>query len=177
MSPTGYGRVTKLLHWLTVVALAAQFAIGYLLEVDDPGRGRGRGRGGGPGRGRGRGGDLEPLDLLGDDAFLTAHVALGLTILLLATVRLLWRRRVGLPPWAPGLSPRERVFAHRVEVGLYVLLFVIPSTGLWLLFVSDDALALHVTSHVLFYGVFALHVSLVLRHQFIHRDGLLRRML
>jgi hypothetical protein len=76
---SGYGSVTKWLHWSTVVALAAQFVVGYLLD-DERGRGRGRGRGGdgddgddgdssGPGsghelvldsgRGRGRGGDDE----------------------------------------------------------------------------------------------------------------------
>lgn len=30
----GYGAVTKLLHWLTVLAVAAQFVIGYSMDVD-----------------------------------------------------------------------------------------------------------------------------------------------
>ena len=171
----GYGRMTKTLHWLTFVALAAQFAIGHLLDVGGRGRGRGRGRGGGPGRGRGRGG--EDLEVFGDDQLLTAHVVLGLSILLLAAIRLLWRRRVGLPPWAPGLSPGERTVAHWTERVLYVLLFVIPLTGLFLVLVSDDLLALHVATHIVFYAAFALHVGLVLKHQFVNRDGLLRRML
>ena len=42
--PSGYGRVTKSLHWMTVVALVTQFTIGYTMEAD--GRGRGRGAGG-----------------------------------------------------------------------------------------------------------------------------------
>ena len=60
---TRYGVGARVLHWLTVVLLMAQFTVGYLLEDDDDsGRGRGRGRGGddgesGKGRGRGRGGD------------------------------------------------------------------------------------------------------------------------
>ncbi|MDX3645931.1 hypothetical protein, partial [Streptomyces sp. MB09-02B] len=43
--PHGYGTVTKTLHWVVFVALVVQFAVGYLLDVDDSGRGRGRGRG------------------------------------------------------------------------------------------------------------------------------------
>ncbi|WP_197415763.1 cytochrome b/b6 domain-containing protein [Mycobacterium sp. IS-1742] len=31
----GYGVVSKVLHWLTVVAVAAQFAIGWSMEADD----------------------------------------------------------------------------------------------------------------------------------------------
>jgi cytochrome b561 len=170
-----YGRVTRTLHWLTVAALGAQFAIGYTLDVGSSGRGRGRGRGGESGRGRGRGGG--DLDVFGDDRLLTAHVALGVTILLLAASRLLWRRHSVLPPWAEQLSATERTVAHWTERVLYLLLFVIPLTGLWLVLVSDDAVTLHVSSHIAFFIAVAAHVGLVLKHQLIHRDGLLRRML
>ena len=51
----GYGVVTKSLHWVTVLAVAAQFVVGYTMEVDDSGHGRGRGRGEESGHGRGRG--------------------------------------------------------------------------------------------------------------------------
>ncbi len=170
-----YGRTTRTLHWLTVAALATQFVVGYTMEADDSGRGRGRGRGSGSGRGRGRGGD--DLEVFGDDQLLTVHVLLGVTILVLATVRLLWRRHSTLPPWAPGLSASERTLAHWTERLLYVLLFVIPSTGLWLVLVSDDALAAHVAAHIAFFVVVTVHIGLVLKHQFIDRDHLLRRML
>jgi cytochrome b561 len=169
----GYAPLTKVLHWLTVGALAAQFTIGYLLDVDGGGRGRGRGRGGESGRGRGRGGDLDVFD----DPLLTAHVILGVTIIVLATIRVLWRWRSTLPPWAGGLSCGERALAHWTERVLYVLLFVVPLTGLWLVLVSDDAVALHVASHIAFFVALALHVGLVLKHQLIDRDQLLRRML
>ena len=170
----GYGRVTKILHWLTVAALVTQFTIGYSLDVGGRGRGRGRGRGGESGRGRGRGGDL---DVFGDNRLLTAHVLLGVTILVLAGVRLAWRRHSTLPPWAEGLSPAERTLAHWTERALYALLFAIPLTGLWLVLVSDDAVALHVASHIAFFGVVSAHIGLVLKHQLIDRDHLLRRMI
>ena len=169
-----YGRVTRTLHWLTVAALTTQFVIGYSMEAGESGRGRGRGRGGGSGRGRGRGGDL---DVFGDDPLLTAHVLLGVSILVLATVRLLWRRRTTLPPWAPGLSAAERTLAHWTERVLYVVLFAMPLTGLWLVLVSDDALALHIASHVAFFVAVAAHLGLVLKHQLLDRDHLIRRML
>ncbi len=167
--------MTRTLHWLTAAALVAQFALGYLLDVGGNGRGRGRGRGGESGRGRGRGGD--DLDIFGDDAVLTAHVVVGVTILVLTMVRLYWRRRMSLPPWADGLSAAERTFADWTERTLYLLLFVIPLTGLWLVLVSDDAVAVHVASHIAFFLAIAAHLGLVLKHQLIDRDGLLRRML
>lgn len=43
--------------------------------------------------------------------------------------------------------------------------------------VSDDAVALHVAAHVAFFVTIAAHVGLVLKHQLVDRDGLLRRML
>jgi cytochrome b561 len=169
-----YGRVTRTLHWLTVAALATQFTIGYLVDVGGQGRGRGRGRGEGSGRGRGRGGD--DLDVFGDDALLTAHILVGLTILVLAVVRLYWRNRTTLPPWAPGLTVAERTLAHWTERALYVLLFTIPLTGLWLVLISDDAVEVHVASHIAFFVVVAAHIGLVLKHQLIDRDRLPRRM-
>ena len=135
-----------------MAALIAQFTIGYAMDAGESGRGRGRGRGGGSGRGRGRGGDLT---VFGDDGLLTAHVVLGVTILVLATVRVWWRRRSTLPPWAPGLSAAERTLAHWNERALYTLLFVVPLTGLWLVLISDDAVAVHIASHVALFVVVA----------------------
>jgi cytochrome b561 len=166
-----YGAVARWLHWVTVLALVAQFTIGYLMEADDSsGRGRGRGRGEGSGHGRGRGGDDDSL--LGDGwTLVTTHVALGLTILLLAALRVAWRRASGLPPWAESLAPAERRLATTTERTLLVLLFVIPLTGLSLVLGDDDLLWLHVTAHIAFFVALAAHVGLVLRR------GLLPRML
>lgn len=173
----GYGLVTKGLHWAIVAAIVAQFTLGYLLDGESSGRGRGRGRSGESGRGRGRGGD-SGYDVFGDDSLLTAHVMLGATILTLAAIRLVWRLATPLPPWAPTLSPFERTLAHWTERALYVLMFAIPLTGIWLVVADDDdALAPHVTSHICFFVAIALHVGLVLKHQLIDRDRLLRRML
>jgi len=174
----GYGLIAKTLHWTVAGAIASQFVVGYVMEADSSGRGRGRGRGrsgeSGRGRGRGRGGDYE---LFGDDALLTVHVVLGATILALAVVRLVWRVTTPLPPWAATLSRSERRLAHLTERTLYVLMFVIPTSGLLVVTTGGDYLAAHIASHVAFYIVIAIHVGLVLKHQFVDRDHLLRRML
>lgn len=52
-----------------------------------------------------------------------------------------------------------------------------PASGLWLVLVSDDAVAVHVGSHVAFFVALAAHLSLILKHQLIRRDRLLSRML
>jgi cytochrome b561 len=164
-----YGATARWLHWATVLALLTQFVVGYLLDVDDSGRGRGRGRGEGRGRGRGHGGD-ESLPDLGWN-LLTVHVTLGVLIVLLATVRVVWRRINGLPPWSESLGPSQRLLVSVTERALLTLLFVVPLTGLVLLLGDDDLLWLHVTAHVTFYVVLAAHIGLVLRR------GLLPRML
>jgi cytochrome b561 len=155
--------------------ILVQFVVGYTMDAGGSGRGRGRGRGGDSGRGRGRGGGYDPF---ADDTWLTVHVVLGATILTLALVRLVWRVVTPLPPWADTLSPGERTLAHWTERLLYMLMLAIPSTGLWLIVADDDdALAPHVVSHVAFFVVIAAHVGLVLKHQLVNRDRLLRRML
>lgn len=132
-----------------------------------------------------------------EDKLLLLHGLLGLLILSIAIVRLIYRLKAGLPPWAPTLTPAERRMAHWTEVVLYSLMFLIPLTGLALLFasgedweiwgrewqapyeVADDDLLLagHITTHVLFFIAFLAHIGLVFKHQLVNRDRLLRRML
>lgn len=177
----GYGIVTKVLHWMTVVALAAQFVVGYSLDRAD---------------------DL--LDGVADrwlggeeDRLLIVHAAIGVGILILAVVRVAWRTATPLPPWANGLSEVERRVAHRVEQVLYGLIFVIPLTGLGLVLASgedwdlgegewqapweladdDLLLAAHIAAHLTFFAALLIHVGLVLKHQIVDRDRLLNRIL
>jgi cytochrome b561 len=162
-------------------ALTAQFAIGYAIERFD---------------------DLleTPVELwLGgeEDSLLIVHAGLGVTILVLALVRVASRVRVGLPPWAETLSAFERRLAHRTEMVLYALMFLIPVTGLALLLLSgedwdvlggeweapfeviddDVLLGAHISTHVLFLFAIAAHLGLVFKHQLVNRDGILQRML
>jgi cytochrome b561 len=172
-APTGYRSTGKALHWLTVLALAAQFAVGYVMEADDSGGGRGRGRGRGEesGRGRGRGGESEGY-LDDPDTLLKVHVVLGVTILVLAVARVVWRRVAGLPPWAEQLTPAQRRLASWTERVLLATLFAIPVSGLALVATGeDDLLWLHVGAHVTFFAALLVHLGLVAWR------GLLPRML
>lgn len=61
-----------------------------------------------------------------EEALPPTHAVLGLLILGLAVIRVAWRGRVGLPPWADGLSATERRVAHSTERILYWLMFSHP---------------------------------------------------
>lgn len=169
--PAGYGTVTKVLHWLTVAALAIQFTVGYAMEAVSEWV---------------SGTD----DSHADEAAVFVHGWIGGGILALATIRLVWRLRTPLPPWAPQLTAAEKRLATVTERTLYTLLFVIPATGIGLLYLSgkrrdiaedqrweppydligDDALlAAHITAHVVFYVTLAVHVGLALRRRTLSR--------
>lgn len=177
----GHHPLTRVLHWTMAGLIGLQFVVGYSLErADDL---------------------LEPVvdAWLGgeDDLLVGVHALIGVAILLLAVVRVTWRRVAGLPPWAPGLSALERRLAHRVEQILYTMMFLIPLSGLALVLASgedwdlgrrtwqapvevaddDILLGVHIATHVTFLATLAIHVGMVLKHQLIDRDGLLRRML
>lgn len=179
----GYRPSQKVLHWLTVAAVGAQFAVGYNLDLDeecDP-----------PGEDR-SGGDTsdafeerldrleercearaDDYDLLGGGFDLAElHLLLGLTVLALGVVRPLWRRVAGLPPWSEHLSAADRRLVHWTERALLLLLVVVPVSGLLLVATGDDAwLPLHVAAHVAFFVALAAHLFTNLR------PAILRRML
>ncbi|UOY02403.1 cytochrome b [Blastococcus sp. PRF04-17] len=210
--PHGYGVVTKTLHWLTVAAIAAQFAVGWTMDFDE---------------GADRADDAldaeadrleedaeqrgdaaedaaeaeierreDALDAREDDqasevfsdvitgsAFADGislpelHVLLGLFVIVLALVRILWRRATPLPPWAEHLSAGERRLEGLLEKLLLALLVVVPASGLLLVAADDDWLPLHVAAQIGFLVVIAAHVGLVLSHTVVRRNRHLARML
>ena len=170
----GYGLVTKVLHWLTVAAIAAQFAVGWTMEADDPALKREDERidqleelGEEQAEGQGEAAEQafeNEIDRLRDeldareDEYVSAafsdvfsgeflagglsgpelHVLLGLSIMLLGLLRVVWRARTPLPPWADHLGPGERRLESLLEKALLTLLFVVPGTGLLLIAGSTD---------------------------------------
>ena len=108
---------------------------------------------------------------------LPVHVALGITILVLATVRVLWRLTTPLPPWQESLTGTEKRVATWTERVMLGLLFVIPISGLVLRFGGDaDVLVVHIVGHIAFYLALATHLALVLGRGLAGRPVLLRRM-
>ncbi|HEU4850701.1 MAG TPA: cytochrome b [Telluria sp.] len=163
------------LHWLMAVMIIANFTLGVVM-VDIPG--------------------LTPTKL----RYFSWHKWAGVTILLLATVRLLWRLKHPAPP-LPDTMPRwEKLAANGSHLLLYVLLFAVPLSGYFytlaagvpvvyfgvielpVLIGRDPALkevleTTHFGLNLLLAATVAVHVLAALKHQFIDRDSVLRRML
>ena len=172
-SPNRYGLVTQSLHWLVVVLVIVQF---FLAEaVDEMPRG------------------AQKLEWLG------WHRSVGLTILVVALVRVTWRTFDRLPDPLP-MPDWQRKASLATHWALYALLFALPLTG-WMMSSAEGATVswfglvqlpglvvpskplgeiLHVLHSVLATSLLVLaglHVLAALMHQFVDRDGLLYRML
>jgi len=169
-----YGTVAIGLHWLMFVLIAGGFGLGTFM-VDLP---------------------LSPDKL----RYFSWHKWIGVTVFLLAVVRVAWRI-AHAPPALPAAMPAWQCrAAHASHAALYALVLVIPLTG-WLyssaagvptvylgwvqlpdLVGRDKALAgtlgsVHVTLNYGLLGVVLVHAAAALKHQFVDRDGVLLRML
>ena len=177
----GYRTSQKVLHWLTVATVAAQFAVGYNLDLDeecDP-----------PGEDR-SGGDTsdafeerldrleercearaDDYDLLGGGFDLPElHLSLGLAILAIGLLRPVWRRYDGFPPWSEHLSAGERRLVHWTERSLMALLVLVPVSGVALIWTGDDDwLPLHLTAHAGFFLALLFHLFTNLRPRILRR--------
>lgn len=169
-----WGAPAQLLHWLIALFIVAQFTLAWLFDDLPAG--------------------AKKLTLL------ARHKSIGITILLLALVRLGWRWANPTPLLPDTLKPYERSLARFTHRLLYVLLLAVPVSG-WLmssargfpvswfgffqlpdLVPKDKPLyeALVITHTVLAWtlgGVVALHLGAALKHHFMLKDDVLRRML
>lgn len=162
------------LHWLVALLIFAGWGLGlYMSELP-----------------------LSPAKL----RYYSWHKWIGVTVFLLAIVRVAWlatHRPPALPPHTPRWQARSARLTH---TALYALMFVLPFSG-WLmssakgvptvyfgvlplpdLIAKDKALGEILASvHAsLAYGLAALvilHVAAAVKHQFIDRDGLMARMI
>lgn len=163
------------LHWMIAVLIIAAFALGVTM-VDIPG--------------------ITPTKL----KYFSWHKWLGITVLGLACLRLLWRL-FNKPPAYPATMPGwQRNAAHLLHGALYVLMFAIPVSGylyslaagvpvvylgilpLPAVIGADAELrpvlkAVHYWLNMGLLALFIMHVAAALKHQFIDRDGVMRRML
>lgn len=170
-----YGGVAILLHWLIALMIVGTFTLG-LVMVDIPG--------------------LTPAKL----KYFSWHKWAGVTILALACLRLLWRLTHAAPPY-PGSMPRWQIgAAHATHFLLYLLIFAVPLSGYFYtlsagvpvvylgLFPLPVLIAPHpewkaalkLTHYVLNMTLLAsvcLHVLAALKHHFIDRDDIPKRML
>jgi len=128
------------------------------------------------------------------------HKSFGITILMLAVIRLVWRLVNPVPDLSAETRPWERVLAKISHVLRYALIFAMPLSGWtmssarnfpvswfgWMqlpdLVKPDPQLYerlkdLHETLFIVLVSVAALHAAGALKHHFIDRNDVLRRML
>lgn len=169
-----WGALAQALHWSIVALLVVQVTLAALADDLPPG--------------------ARKLGLL------AWHKSFGITVLLLAGLRLAWRLANPSPVLPRSLKPWERRLAPLTHGALYVLIFAQPISG-WLMSSArgfpvswfglfqlpdlvpkskplfDGMVALHGMLATALYVVVALHVLAALKHHFIYRDDVLRRML
>lgn len=167
-----YGAPAIALHWVIAALIAGTFAFGlYMTELPN-----------------------SPRKL----QFYNWHKWAGATFLALTLVRLAWRA-THRPPAPPPMPAWQARLAAAVMVALYVMFFVVPLVGwayssslgyplVWFGIVPlpdfvpvDRELARaikpwHGRAAWLLAALVALHLAGVVKHQWLDRDGLLRRM-
>ena len=168
-----YHPIARSLHWLMALLLAGLVSLGVYM-TDLP---------------------LSPEKF----QYYSWHKWAGVTAFALVCARLLWRLAHPAPALPPTLSMPARLAAHAGHLALYGLMVAIPLTG-WLmssakgvqtvwfgvlpipdLLARDNALGhqlaeVHESLNWTMVALVAGHVGAALYHQFVLRDGTLRRM-
>lgn len=170
-----YTNTAILLHWLMALLIVAAFALG-LTMVDIPG--------------------LTPTKL----KYFSWHKWLGVSVLGLACLRLLWRLAHPAPAYPAGMPAWQHQAAAALHGLLYLSIFAIPLSGYFyslaagvpvvylglvplpVLIAPDPELkpllkSVHYALNLLLLGGVGLHVLAALKHQFIDRDGVFKRIL
>lgn len=169
-----WGVISKSLHWLIVLLIIMQWVIMQRAEA---------------------------LPMGSDKIFVIGmHKSFGMTVFALAIIRLVWRWANPVPTLEGQAHNWERMLAGLSHLLLYALIFAMPLTG-WLMssarnfpvswfgvFTLPDLVApdktLYERMNDLHHALFAvlvvvalLHVAGALKHQFIDKNEVLRRML
>ncbi len=169
-----YNGAAQTLHWLIALLVVIQFVLAKMAAPLSLG--------------------ARKLALLAD------HKSIGMTVFVLAVIRIAWRVKSPPPPLPTEMHRTERTVAAATHASLYMLLFAMPVSG-WLMssaknysvswfsiFVWPNLIGpneavfgwLKALHHALGNGLLAiasLHVLGAIKHHFWNRDGILLRML
>ncbi len=166
-----YGVINKAFHWILALLIFGMLGLG-LYMVGLP-----------------KNPDRAP--------FYVFHKATGTVILLLVTLRLLWRWST-VTPILETIPRYQRVGAHITHVTLYVLMFAAPISGMLMSLLGGHSISFYGwftipaftknpevahLSHIIHEGLvyfwvllLALHIAAALYHHFIRKDDVLKRM-
>jgi cytochrome b561 len=176
-----YGAVAKWFHWITVGLIAIALPSGFVIKFIT--------------------GEADGAYKMG---FYAIHESAGLTVLLAAVARILWKATHPAPPHPPELPAPMRMAATAVHHGLYALLIIQPLLGFFAtnawgfplqgqtaylrlidlpkFMEASEGLArtlslLHTIGGYLFVLLLAAHIGGAIFHHAIRKDGTLMRML
>lgn len=170
----GYTRTAIALHWLIALLVFCAFPLGvYMHDLPfSPGR----------------------LKLY------SYHKWLGVTVFLLAVVRVAWRIGHPVPPPPAGMPAWQRIASVATHHLLYVLILAVPVSG-WLMSsakgfqtvylgmiplpdlltkdkeLGDMLTTVHQALNFTLAALVTVHVAAALKHQFVDRDEVLGRMI
>jgi cytochrome b561 len=170
-----YTRTAVWLHWLTAFLIIFTFAIG-LSMTSIPG--------------------ITPAKL----KYYSWHKWAGVTVLGLSCLRLLWRLSHAAPAYPSSMPRWQQGAAHGLHGLLYVLIFAVPLSGYFYTLAAGVPVVylglvplpdligpqpewkhalklLHNTLSYTLLAAFLLHLAAALKHVFIDRDGMFKRML
>jgi cytochrome b561 len=174
MSIARYTSPAIALHWAVALLVFAAFPLGVYMH-DMP---------------------LSPAKL----QLYSYHKWIGVTVFMLAVLRVIWRATHTPPPLPPETPQWEKAVSHLTHLALYGLILAVPLSG-WLmssakgfqtvwfgvlplpdLVGKDKALGIlltgvHEALNVCLLLLVCMHIAAVIKHQLIDRDALLQRML
>jgi cytochrome b561 len=169
----GFGTVSRLFHWVTVLLVLVMIPVGVVMTQDVP----------------------RPLQ----DPLFILHKGLGPVVLVVVLLRLLWRAFHPAPPLPASVPPLQARVAKLVHAGLYFFLLVqaisgyvrvttggfpietLESVGIPPLLpksesIGDIASTIHRISAFCLMALIAMHVAAAAFHGLFKRDGVFSMM-
>lgn len=174
-----YTKTAMFLHWLIALLIICSFSLGVTMTNMH---------------------GFTPTVIHAKAQYFAWHKWMGCTIFGLVCLRLLWRLWHPAPPYPYTMSKFQQRAASGLHVLMYFLIFAIPLSGYFYTLAAGfpvvylDLIQLpvlierndewkpilktvHYVLNMLLLGGFILHVAAALKHHFIDRDTILKRML